>query len=80
MCFSQKWSQNVSKLLLFNISVLNHVVDISKVEKSQTCEMRTDVTQKTRHRKGLKFGMLIVKTSAEGLMEPFFKIKFLNLN
>ena len=60
MCFSQKWSQNVSKLLFFNISVLNHVVmivnfvniiktlkaNISKVEKSQICETRTDVTQK----------------------------------
>ena len=58
--FFTKWSQNVSKLLLFNISVLIHVVmivkfyniiktlkaNISKVEKSQTCETRTHVTQK----------------------------------
>ena len=33
MCFLQKWSQNVSKLLLFNISVLNHVVMIVKFYK-----------------------------------------------
>ena len=30
MRFSQKWSQNVSKLLLFNIKVLNYVVMIVK--------------------------------------------------
>ena len=71
MCFSQKWSQNVSKLLFFNISVLNHVVMIVKLCKyyknfkgrylksRKIANLRNEngCNSKTRHRKGLKFGM-----------------------
>ena len=71
MCFSQKWSQNVSKLLLFNISVLNHVVMIVKfckyyqnfkgqyLKSRKIANMRNEneCNSKTRHCRGLKFGM-----------------------